>query len=293
MSKQVIDSRGTTLSTVEVWNRMFNKDFIFDTKGPSITVVAILFWAAVLYLGTAYTTSITPSNALLRQAVVGTELDFDSNEFWDWYSYQDDGGKYNRTITRCQWTTYNNSNGATTFPTCPYNGDPVNFLSAGFTAAQQGLSLSRPSINYLDKHFEGSTSGALPQGWAGFPAFSNVKFQSWCQDANYSSFSYSLTQQGLTADVSCPATPDSPINSTWIGYIDNTIPGLDDGAMNIVNFTWTFPNGQVVASSGASTAKTGSSQIVVPKQSWATLVGCQSPDIEKSTRSMLVHSGHM
>lgn len=55
----------------------------------------------------------------------------------------------------CKWATFSNSRGSTTFPTCPYNSDPINFLNAGFAAAQYGSSASHPAVNFLDKHFEG------------------------------------------------------------------------------------------------------------------------------------------
>lgn len=278
MSKQVISSRGTTISVVEVWHRMFNKDWIADKKRVHISLLTLAFWIVVLYLATAYTALITPVNVLLIETVTGSEIDFNSQEFWDWYNYQDEDRNFNRSAgTGCHWTTFNNSRGSTTFPTCLYNNDPVNFLQAGYTSAQRGLSIAQnPAINYLDKHFRGSTGGTLPYGWAGFGAFSDLQFDRWGSDVVYTTYNYSLSQQGLTADVACEITSDSPITSTHISYLDNTILGLPDGRMNYVNFTWTCPPNQTVASSGQITTKAGTAQIVTPQNSWATLVVCQA-----------------
>lgn len=57
----------------------------------------------------------------------------------------------------CTWWTYNNSQGEITFPTCPYQGDPVNFLSAGVAAAQNMTSKSS-TVDLVGKQFKGLPS---------------------------------------------------------------------------------------------------------------------------------------
>lgn len=63
---------------------MFNKDFILDGRRLSASIITITFWIAVLFLGTAYTSLITPTSILIREAIRGTELDFNSEAFWQW-----------------------------------------------------------------------------------------------------------------------------------------------------------------------------------------------------------------
>lgn len=46
--------------------------------------MTLVFWAATLYLSTAYTTLLTPTNIIAQDTMRGTELDFSSDEFWDW-----------------------------------------------------------------------------------------------------------------------------------------------------------------------------------------------------------------
>lgn len=71
--------------------------------------------------------------------------------------------------------------------------------------------------------------------------FNNIEFDHWRDDTHYTDFNYSLSQQGLTVDVTCEETAQTPIAMRYVDYINVTIPGLSDGRLNIVNFTWTCP----------------------------------------------------
>lgn len=63
---------------------MFNKDFILDGKRLIPSIITITFWVAVLFLGTAYTSLITPTSILISEVIRGSELDFNSEAFWQW-----------------------------------------------------------------------------------------------------------------------------------------------------------------------------------------------------------------
>lgn len=87
----------------------------------------------------------------------------------------------------------------------------------------------------------------MPLGWDAFPAFSNVRFDNPKAEATYETgklkiaHNYTISQQGLTANVTCQKTSGSPLNMTYLGYVNSSIPGLTDGKLNIVNFTYTCP----------------------------------------------------
>lgn len=63
---------------------MFNRDFVVDSQRASISLLTVAFWAAAFYLGTAYTTLITPTQILTGDSLAGTEVDFASEDFWNW-----------------------------------------------------------------------------------------------------------------------------------------------------------------------------------------------------------------
>lgn len=63
---------------------MFNRDFVVDSQRVSISLLTVAFWAAAFYLGTAYTTLITPTQILTWDLLAGTEVDFASEDFWNW-----------------------------------------------------------------------------------------------------------------------------------------------------------------------------------------------------------------
>lgn len=63
---------------------MFNKDFIIDGRRLSASAITITFWVAVLFLGTGFTSLITPNSILTWEPISGTELDFNSEVFWEW-----------------------------------------------------------------------------------------------------------------------------------------------------------------------------------------------------------------
>ena len=101
MNKQVSEDQGTTLSTIEgmndhdltmsslteyriVWGRLMNHIFILDFHRMKLSAFSLLFWGVALYLSTAYTTLLTPTNILVVEQLNGTELDFTSPDFWDW-----------------------------------------------------------------------------------------------------------------------------------------------------------------------------------------------------------------
>lgn len=155
-----------------------------DRNRPITSAFTMVFWASALYLQTAYTTLLTPINILSQSNISGTELDFSSKKFWKWvrskssseldfgppaynypklqdhasltvliqYNYQDSEGKVNRTMMGCTWYTYIDSQGQLTFHTCPFVGDPVNFLSSGVASAQN-LTSRNPTVDFMGKDF--------------------------------------------------------------------------------------------------------------------------------------------
>lgn len=67
-----------------VWNTLYHTSFMLDKNRQGLSAVTIVFWSAALYLSTAYTTLLTPTNIIVQETMRGTELDFSANAFWDW-----------------------------------------------------------------------------------------------------------------------------------------------------------------------------------------------------------------
>jgi hypothetical protein len=103
MNKQVSERKGATLSTIEgmtdhdryptmsfltkycvAWGKLLNHTFILDFHRTKLSLFSLLFWGVALYLSTAYTTLLTPTNILVVEQIYGSELDFTSREFWSW-----------------------------------------------------------------------------------------------------------------------------------------------------------------------------------------------------------------
>lgn len=245
---------------------MYNRDFVIDSRRPSISLFTVAFWTAALYLGTAYTTLITPTSVLTQDSLSGTEIDFSSQDFWDWYNHVDAQGNYNRTIMGCGWTNYNNTKGSVVYQTCAYD-DTISFLTAGQSAAQYQLGAATPVASYLDKRYEGVTGGTLPQGLASWPALTDIEFSHWHQNSRFPSYNYTLRQQGLSADVSCQVTEQGAISSTYTGFVNTTIPGLTDGSMNLINYAWTCPGSN----------ESHNATIISPRAAWTNLQVCEYP----------------
>ncbi|KAF0331895.1 fungal specific transcription factor domain-containing protein [Colletotrichum asianum] len=170
------------------------------------------------------TTLLTPTRVLVSDSLVGDELDFTAPEFWQWYNTFDSKGIPKRKVYGCTRYTYNSSTGSILFPTCPIADDPIAVISAGVSAAQESFGVRNASVRVVESLFKGSTSGVLPLGFEGISAFSNVKFMSWDPSmANQSQqFNYSLTQQGLSADVTCQETSNTPIQTQLLKSMEVT-----------------------------------------------------------------------
>ncbi|CAI0641657.1 unnamed protein product [Colletotrichum noveboracense] len=97
-------------------------------------------------------------------------------------------------------------------------------ISAGVSAAQESFGVRNASVRVVESLFKGSTGGVLPLGFEGISAFSNVKFMSWDPSMSTQSqqFNYSLTQQGLSADVTCQETSSTPIQTQLLKSMEVT-----------------------------------------------------------------------
>lgn len=214
-------------------------------------------WLVALTLTTAFTTLLTPTSILVSEAILGDEVDFTAPEFLEWYNLRDADGIPKRKIYGCTRYTYNSSLGSINFPTCPFADDPVACISAGVSAAQESLGAQNASVRVVDSLFKGSTGGVLPLGFGGISAFSNVGFESWPSTTKYPHFNYTLSQQGLSAEISCHETPDTPIQSETLQSI-NVTNSAQNANMLLVKFsvqndycdsthTWLVPSLGIVA----------------------------------------------
>ncbi|KAF9870998.1 hypothetical protein CkaCkLH20_11415 [Colletotrichum karsti] len=249
---------GATLSTIEVWNKCANQQPLLDVKRPWLSGFTAINWFVALTLTTAFTTLITPTRVLVSESLLGNELDFTSPEFWTWYNtWNATTGRPVRKVFGCTRYTYTSPTGSLTFPTCPIANDPVACISAGVAAAQESFGARNASVRVIDSLFKGSTGGVLPLGFGGIPAFNNVKFGTWDQSTEYPQYNYSLTQQGLSADISCHETPDTPIQTDVLQTM-NVTNSAAGGKMQLVNFfiendycyssqTWVVPLLGIVA----------------------------------------------
>ncbi|KAF4921621.1 Cutinase transcription factor 1 alpha [Colletotrichum viniferum] len=206
------------------WNKCANQKPLLDIKRPWLSGFTTVNWVIALLLTTAFTTLLTPTRVLVSDSLAGDELDFTAPEFWKWYNTFDSKGIPKRKVYGCTRYTYNSSTGSIRFPTCPIADDPIAVISAGVSAAQGSFGVHNASVRVVESLFKGSTGGVLPLGFEGISAFSNVKFMFWDPSmANRSQqFNYSLTQQGLSADVTCQETPNTPIQTQLLKSMEVT-----------------------------------------------------------------------
>ncbi|KIW70031.1 hypothetical protein PV04_02342 [Phialophora macrospora] len=246
MSRQLLASDGVSFSTIETWQIAHNHGLLFDVRRPGATIFTFVLSAAMLYLATAYTTLLTPVNILVGDSIRGTEVDFTSSEFWDWYNYRDADGQLNRTVQGCTWYTYQSPQGELIYHTCPFIGNPVGFLSSGISSSDYYFSATNSTVNLFGKQFEGSTGGILPLGWEGFAALSDVRFDTWDQGTSYPDFNYTISQQGLTAEVTCEESSTSPITRTILD--EYSVDSAGGGKVELQNFQCVCPLGTYVNS---------------------------------------------
>lgn len=180
-------------------------------------------------LTTAFTTLVTPTPVLETQPVQGFEIDFTSPAFWKWYNIG------SRKFKGCQWYSYSSTTGETVFPTCGMVDDPISWTSSGVSAAQQMLGERNTTIRVVDRLFAGSTGGVIPVGWGGIHAFNNIEFDDPSQNGTYPNFNYSLTQQGLTAEISCQETTTDEITMT-INSAFNVTNSAPERQMQLVTY---------------------------------------------------------
>jgi hypothetical protein len=170
-------------------------------------------------LTSAFAALLTPNLVLSGQAISGSEIDFTSPEFWDWYDANDaTTNKTHGGQSPCFWNNYESSTGKTLFPTCQFADDPVGFISSGVSAAQFTLGEFDSTIRVVNRFFAGSTGGVIPVGWGGISAFSDIHGDEWQINSGSTNFNYTLVQQGLSAEVSCQQASNDitmSINNTW------------------------------------------------------------------------------
>ncbi|KAF5503626.1 putative transcriptional regulatory protein [Colletotrichum fructicola] len=188
------------------WNKCANQKPLLDIKRPWLSGFTTVNWSSC------------------QRFSCGDELDFTAPEIWKWYNTFDSEGIPKRKVYGCTRYTYNSSTGSIRFPTCPIADDPIAVISAGVSAAQESFGVCNASVRVVESLFKGSTGSVLPLGFEGISAFSNVKFMSWDPSmANQSQqFNYSLTQQGLSADVTCQETSNTPIQTQLLKSMEVT-----------------------------------------------------------------------
>ncbi|TLD33695.1 hypothetical protein PspLS_00234 [Pyricularia sp. CBS 133598] len=223
---------GASLYMIEGWNKLAYQQPLVEFKRPWLSGFTTINWLVALTLTTAFTTLLTPTRVLVTEALVGNELDFTAPEFWKWYN-MDSNMKVKKK--RCERYTYTSSTGFVRFPTCPMADDPVAAIAAGISATQQSLGVQNTSVRIIDSLFKGSTGGILPVGPGGVKAFNDIKFVSWNPLVKYPQYNYSLSQQGLSARISCSETPETPIITKVLDRI-NVTNGAENGQMQIVEF---------------------------------------------------------
>lgn len=206
------------------WNKCANQKPLLDIKRPWLSGFTTVNWVIALLLTTAFTTLLTPTRVLVSDYLVGDELDFTAPEFWQWYNTFDSKGIPRRKVYGCTRYTYNSSTGSIRFPTCPIADDPIAVVSAGVSAAQESFGVRNASVRVVESLFKGSTGGVLPLELEGISAFSNVKFMSWdlSMAKRSQQFNYPLTQQGLSAEVTCQETPNTPIQTQLLKSMEVT-----------------------------------------------------------------------
>ncbi|KAF3799586.1 hypothetical protein GCG54_00002289, partial [Colletotrichum gloeosporioides] len=252
---------GATFSTIEGWNRCANEQPLFNTKRLKLSGFTIVNWLVALTLTTAFTTLLTPTNVLVSEGILGDELDYTADEFRDWYNIR--GSDNNVPVNKrylCERMTYTSSTGSVNFPTCPHTDDPIGYISAGVSATQQTLGVDNASVRVIDSLFQGSTGGVLPIGFRGIPAFNNVDFKNWDPSTRYPHFNYTLSQQGLSAEVSCYETLDTPIENKILETLNVTNSADNHNTLQLVEYSirkdfcirqdkWVVPSIGVVAHS--------------------------------------------
>ncbi|KAI6253302.1 hypothetical protein MCOR27_010724 [Pyricularia oryzae] len=227
---------GTIIAAVLLFLlKLAYKQPLFERNRPWLSGFTTINWLVALLLTTAFTTLLTPTKVAITEPLVGNELDFTAPVFWKWYNTRESNGKPRRKVYGCMRYTYTSPTGAITFPTCPIPDDPVAAISAGVAAAQESLGAQDTSVRIVDSLFKGSTGGVLPMGPGGVTAFNNIRFRSW-GSVHYPQYNYSLSQQGLSARISCKETPETPI-STKVLQTVNVTNGPVDGQMQVVEFS--------------------------------------------------------
>ena len=185
---------------------------------------------------TGYTALLTPTDILISDALHGVELDFTSQNFWNWYN--DDTKPEQRVVSGCGiWYSHDAGDRNVTFPTCPAAQDQTSMAMAGILASQATYGDSATIVRVVDKMIANSTGGVVPVGSAGLPGFAQLAFTNWDSNTTYSAYNYSLVQQGLTADVNCQESVSSPISRTIVQQIPIT-NSATGGSMIVQNFTF-------------------------------------------------------
>ncbi|KAK8187969.1 uncharacterized protein BKA78DRAFT_297585 [Phyllosticta capitalensis] len=231
MVKQRIQT-STTLSTIEGWSKLSNHKYFFDRRSPWLTTFTVATWAVATLLTTAYTTLLTPTNILTTESITGSEIDFQSDEWaqWWWHSKKND--------FVCDWVTYTSKTGSIKYPMCLAIQDPVTFISSGIMNALASLGNPNSFIGISDSLFNGTTGGVLPLGWGGIQAFNDVNFTNPGRHDLGLNFNYSLIQQGYSTDVDCEPTSDSPIIRTQIMAPVNVTNSFDGSQMVLHNYSY-------------------------------------------------------
>ena len=195
-----------------------------------MSCIVTIAWLAGKLLTTGYTVLLTPTNVLLFDILHGTELDFTSPAFWDWYN---DNEKPEKPMGCGIWYSYDTGEGNVTFPTCPAAQDQTAMTMAGILAAQATYGDSATVVRVVDRMVANSTGGVVPVGRAGLPGFADLAYMTWTPETAYPTYNYSLIQQGLTADVRCEASSSSPISRTIAMEIPVTNSGASEHSVSV------------------------------------------------------------
>jgi hypothetical protein len=226
--------RNLGLTLWEVWSKLLNDQFLVDSKWITMSCIVTIAWLAGKLLTTGYTVMLTPTNVLLSDTLGGTELDFTSPAFWDWYN---DDGKPEKPLGCGVWYLSDTSDGNVTFPTCPAMQDQTSMTMAGVLAAQAKHASSSTIVRVVDKKVANSTGGVVPVGQAGLSGFADVHYSTWGPKTAYPAYNYSLLQQGLTADVKCKESSSSSMSRTIVMVVPVTNSAAH-GRMILQNLTF-------------------------------------------------------
>ncbi|KAK0529219.1 hypothetical protein OC842_004311 [Tilletia horrida] len=224
----VFSKEKVELLTIAAWTELHRAGYTFSRRRPSWPVFTVLVWLGALFLAPGFTTLLTPIPIIYDTQYNSTELDQLSAAFADRTFAGFDDQKMALTETGCTgsaiiYSSSRTGNDSEVFSdpqnidvaqVCnPGTFDVVGMLQASLANVQTVLGQPKPLFTMAQRNvFIGRTWGVLPLGPNGLSYLNDVDLRR--APANSPTpqgydYSYELTHQALTANVSChPTTPD-------------------------------------------------------------------------------------